>query len=225
MYEVSEWNFEGNGIRVLIVDKNPWFVGKDVAEVLGYAKPLDALARHVDVDDSVKHGLIDSMGRVQDTILINESGLYSLILSSKLDNAKRFKHWVTREVLPAIRQTGSYSLQNNSIMQLSDMRNYITQLNSRPHFPEHACKLLIQDYFLKHIGFAPALEEIKITEVTSFVEERNGIVEKVRINCYFSIGTYKYYIDISNSGTNPYEFHWNYLTRFDEEGSSYEQLT
>ena len=222
MYEVSEWNFEGNGIRVLIIDKNPWFVGKDVAEVLGYQNAKDALARHVDIDDKtiIQRSQIATLEIPNRGItIINESGLYSLILSSKLDNAKRFKHWVTREVLPAIRQTGSYSLQNNSIMQLSDMRNYITKLNSRAHYPKHACKLMLKDYFLKHIGFAPALEEIKITEVTSFVEERNGIVEKVRINCYFSIGTYKYYIDISNSGTNPYEFHWNYLTRFDEEGN------
>lgn len=65
-------------------DGEPWFVGKDVAKILGYAKPLNAIATHVDEDDSLKQGLTDSLGRIQETIIINESGLYSLILSSKL---------------------------------------------------------------------------------------------------------------------------------------------
>ena len=84
------------------------FVGKDVAEVLGYSKPLNAIAMHVDKDDSLKWGLTDSLGRTQQTIFINESGLYSLILSSKLPKAREFKHWVTSEVLPQIRKTGGY---------------------------------------------------------------------------------------------------------------------
>ena len=84
------------------------FVGKDVAEVLGYSKPLNAIAMHVDKDDSLKWGLTDSLGRTQQTIFINESGLYSLILSSKLPKAREFKHWVTSVVLPQIRKTGGY---------------------------------------------------------------------------------------------------------------------
>lgn len=87
-----------------------WFVGKAVAEALGYSKPLNALERHVDQDDSLKRGLIDSVGRIQQTILINESGLYSLVLSSKLAQARAFKHWVTSEVLPQIRQNGGYMM-------------------------------------------------------------------------------------------------------------------
>ena len=101
---------EFGSVRTLTIGGEPWFVGKDVAEVLGYAKPLNALSVHVDGDDSLKQGLTDSMGRVQDTILINESGLYSLILSSKLPTAKKFKHWVTSEVLPSIRKTGGYTV-------------------------------------------------------------------------------------------------------------------
>ena len=85
-----------------------WFVGKDVAEALGYSRPLDALSKHVEEDDSAKRGLIDSLGRKQQAIFINESGLYSLVLSSKLPQAKVFKHWVTSEVLPQIRKTGGY---------------------------------------------------------------------------------------------------------------------
>lgn len=101
-------NAEFGQIRTTEIDGKPYFVGKDVATILGYAKPLNALATHIDEDDSLKQGLTDSMGRTQETILINESGLYSLILSSKMPNAKKFKHWVTSEVLPSIRKTGGY---------------------------------------------------------------------------------------------------------------------
>ena len=102
------FNFKGQEVRTVTINNEPWFVGKDVADILGYLKPLDAISRHVDEDDSVKHGLTDSLGRIQNTIIINESGLYSLILSSKLPQAKEFKRWVTREVLPTIRKHGAY---------------------------------------------------------------------------------------------------------------------
>lgn len=92
----------------MTINNEPWFVGKDVATALGYAKPLNALSAHVEKDDSLKQGITDSLGREQETIFINESGLYALIFGSKLESAKRFKHWVTSEVLPAIRKTGSY---------------------------------------------------------------------------------------------------------------------
>ena len=84
------------------------FCGRDVAAALGYKKPEWAIATHVEADDSAKRGVIDSLGREQQAIFINESGLYALILSSKLDSAKRFKHWVTSEVLPSIRREGGY---------------------------------------------------------------------------------------------------------------------
>ena len=103
------YNFKGQGVRTVTIDNEPYFVGKDVADILGYKKPLNALATHVDEDDSLKQGLTDSLGRTQETIIINESGLYSLILSSKLPQAKEFKRWVTSEVLPAIRKHGMYA--------------------------------------------------------------------------------------------------------------------
>lgn len=103
-------NEEFGRIRAIEINGEPYFVGKDVAETLGYAKPLNALATHIDEDDSLKQGLIDSMGRTQEAIFINESGLYSLILSSKLPNAKKFKKWVTSDVLPTIHKNGSYSI-------------------------------------------------------------------------------------------------------------------
>lgn len=101
-------NEEFGAVRSLMIEDMPWFVGRDVATALGYAKPQNAIKSHVDADDALNQGIIDSMGRFQPTMLINESGLYSLILSSKLPAAKRFKRWVTSEVLPAIRRTGGY---------------------------------------------------------------------------------------------------------------------
>lgn len=85
-----------------------FFVGKDVAKALGYDQTDKAIRRHVDEDDRTKHTVVDSKGRSQQTVIINESGLYSLVLSSKLPQAKAFKRWVTSEVLPQIRQTGGY---------------------------------------------------------------------------------------------------------------------
>lgn len=101
-------NPEFGELRIVDMNGEPWMVGKDVAQALGYAKPLNAIAAHVDEDDSLKQGITDSLGRMQETILINESGLYSLVLSSKLPGAKRFRRWVTGEVLPSIRKDGGY---------------------------------------------------------------------------------------------------------------------
>lgn len=101
-------NPEFGELRIVDMNGEPWMVGKDVAQALGYAKPLNAIAAHVDEDDSLKQGITDSLGRMQETILINESGLYSLVLSSKLPGAKRFRRWVTGEVLPSIRKHGAY---------------------------------------------------------------------------------------------------------------------
>lgn len=107
--KIQVFNFDDQSIRTMLIDGKPFFVGKDVAKTLGYKKPLNALATHVDEDDSLKQGLTDSLGRIQETIVINESGLYALIMASQLPEAKKFKHWVTSEVLPAIRKHGSYS--------------------------------------------------------------------------------------------------------------------
>ncbi len=94
-------------IRALELDSQPWFVGKDVAQALGYSNVRDAINRHVDPEDKgvVKH---DTPGGTQEMTIINESGLYSLVLSSKLPGAKQFKRWVTSEVLPSIRNNGGY---------------------------------------------------------------------------------------------------------------------
>ena len=95
-------------VRTLMVNNEPWFVGKDVAEALGYARTADAVAAHVDAEDKGV-GKIPTPGGEQDVTIINESGLYSLVLSSKLPQAKVFKRWVTAEVLPSIRRHGAYA--------------------------------------------------------------------------------------------------------------------
>lgn len=96
-------------IRTVIKDGEPWFVGKDVADVLGYKNPRKAMIDHVDEEDRTDGVTIrDTIGRNQKPVCINESGLYSLVLGSRKPEAKEFKHWVTREVLPTIRKTGGY---------------------------------------------------------------------------------------------------------------------
>lgn len=107
------FNFQGQEVRTLTIDNEPWFVGKDVADILGYSKARNAIALHVDEEDALKQG-IPTSGGIQDMIIINESGLYSLILSSRLPQAKEFKRWVTSEVLPQIRLQGAYVPENLS---------------------------------------------------------------------------------------------------------------
>ncbi|EIQ4026072.1 phage antirepressor [Staphylococcus pseudintermedius] len=109
MQELQIFNFEELPVRTLTVDDEPYFVGKDVAEILGYSKARNAIAKHVDFEDKKDAPIQGPLGGTQKMTIINESGLYSLIFSSKLDSAKRFKRWVTSEVLPAIRKHGIYA--------------------------------------------------------------------------------------------------------------------
>lgn len=105
-------NKEFGKVRSVLIDNEPYFVGKDVATILGYANHRKAIIDHVDEEDKNDGVTIrDSIGREQKPILINESGLYGLILSSKLPKAKEFKHWVTSEVLPSIRKHGMYATE------------------------------------------------------------------------------------------------------------------
>ena len=110
MNEIQIFKNEDFGeIRTTEINGEPWFVGKDVAARLGYSNTVDAISKHVDIED---RGLAkcDTLGGTQEMVIINESGLYSLVLSSKLESAKRFKRWITSEVIPQIRKTGSYHI-------------------------------------------------------------------------------------------------------------------
>ena len=145
-------NQEFGAIRTISNEQGePLFCAKDVAEALGYKLARKAVQDHVDRDDVLKRNLIDSLGRKQLTFFINESGLYSLILSSKLDSAKRFKHWVTSEVLPSIRKQGGYMVARPDesdevimaralqIMQATLQRRdeQIAQLKPRADYADH----------------------------------------------------------------------------------------
>ena len=117
MNEVQLFNFESHDVRSLLLNNEPWFVGKDVADVLGYKNTKDALAKHVDDDDKLGSQIATS-GQNRNMTIINESGLYCLVLSSKLPSAKKFKRWVTSEVLPALRKTGQYQVKELSGSEL-----------------------------------------------------------------------------------------------------------
>ncbi|WP_303164526.1 BRO-N domain-containing protein [Mitsuokella multacida] len=116
-------NPEFGEVRTVSIDGEPWFVGKDVADILGYSNSRDAFARHVDDEDKTSVVIPDTGSNYKSkATLINESGLYSLVLSSKLPTAKKFKRWVTSEVLPAIRKTGSYSVKQAEQDKTREMR-------------------------------------------------------------------------------------------------------
>lgn len=117
MNEVQLFNFENHEVRSLLINSGPWFVGKDVAEVLGYERADNAIRNHIDKEDKLMHQ-ISASGQNRNMTIINESGLYSLVLSSKLPSAKKFKRWVTSEVLPALRKTGQYQVKELSGSEL-----------------------------------------------------------------------------------------------------------
>jgi Prophage antirepressor len=128
MNNLQIFNFENKEVRTAQKNNEIWFAGKDVAEVLGYVNPSKALADHVDEEDKLNNESLSSLGQ-RGGWLINESGLYSLVLSSKLPNAKKFKKWVTSEVLPSIRKHGAYMTDETILKALQE--------------PKHLAKLLL----------------------------------------------------------------------------------
>lgn len=122
-------NPEFGQVRTVMIDGEPWFVGKDVAVALGYEKPTDTVRKHVDEED---RGIskMETPSGTQETTIINESGLYALILRSKLESAKKFKRWVTAEVLPAIRKTGTYAFQTPPTeIQIGEVASYLKAMD------------------------------------------------------------------------------------------------
>lgn len=107
MNQIQTFNFNGSNVRTVSINDQPYFVGKDVATILGYSNTPKAIKDHVDEEDRLTERIVMS-GQNRKAFIINESGLYSLILSSKMPNAKQFKHWVTNDVLPSIRKHGAY---------------------------------------------------------------------------------------------------------------------
>ena len=127
MNEIQIFKSDSFGaVRTVEVNGTPYFVGKDVAEILGYSNTRDALAKHVDDEDKNTVAIHDGIGNPNKTV-INESGLYSLILSSKLPKAKEFKHWVTSEILPSIRKHGAY-MTDSVIEQALTSPDFLIQI-------------------------------------------------------------------------------------------------
>ena len=145
MNELQIFNNEDFGeIRTITKDGEPWFVGKDITEKLGYQNGSRDIARHVDEDDQI---VISIPGDTQNRnmLVINESGLYSLVISSKLPNAKKFKKWVTSEVLPSIRKTGSYAVPMTTGEQIQLLAQGNVELNQRVDKVEDKVRSLEDD--------------------------------------------------------------------------------
>lgn len=121
-------NPEFGSIRTVEIDGEPWFVGKDVATALGYKDTVNALKSHVDDEDKAGWRIATQFGE-KETTIINESGLYALIFSSQLPGAKKFKRWVTSEVLPSIRKTGSYSVEKQALAEQQTFAELFDRMN------------------------------------------------------------------------------------------------
>lgn len=144
MNELKIFNNEEFGkIRTVTIDNEPWFVGKDVATALGYERADNAIRNHVEEDDKLMHQ-ISASGQNRQMYIINESGLYALIFGSKLESAKEFKHWVTSEVLPTLRKTGSYEMpkKKQSNERLASVNNAVKILT--PMLQAAGCNSKIQ---------------------------------------------------------------------------------
>ena len=146
-------NPEFGQVRTVEIDGTPWLVGKDVAVALGYAKPTDAIRKHVDPEDKGISKTETPSGE-QEMLIINESGLYSLILSSKMPKAKAFKHWVTGEVLPALRKNGVYETvkaqQHIEQLEATNVRLNIAIQNVSKAKGELADIINLRNEFIKH---------------------------------------------------------------------------
>lgn len=145
-------NNEFGKVREITIDGDPWFVGKDVAEALGYQRTADAIKAHVYDEDKLTRCFADS-GQSREMIIINESGMYALIFGSKLDSAKRFKHWVTHDVLPSIRKTGLYSVSTETMMEkINNLENMVAELAKSLSAPRESVQASQVAYMLQNKG-------------------------------------------------------------------------
>ena len=169
-------------IRMIMQDDEPWFVGKDVAEILGYTNPSKALADHVDEEDKLNNESLSSLGQ-RGGWIINESGLYSLILSSKLETAKAFKRWVTAEVLPSIRKHGEYVSPRKAQQRLGEVnsaariiRQTLREAGMAPQFVAVAMKSLYEP-----VGVEIPLEGITLNKRlfdATAIADRLGVMSR-----------------------------------------------
>jgi prophage antirepressor-like protein len=196
-------NVEFGTIRTMSNEQGePMFCAKDVALALGYKRPEDAMTQHVEIEDSVKHRVLDRNGKKRITTFINESGLYSLILSSKLESAKRFKRWVTGEVLPAIRKQGGYIVTKEGESEkevmaraLEIVKNTLQQRN------EEIAKLKPKaDYVDEVLDSITCVTTTQLAkELGMTAQELNRRLCEMRIQ-YWQSGQYMLYADFARQG-------------------------
>lgn len=193
-------NEEFGDVRTIMIDNEPWFVGRDVANILGYSNSRQAISTHVD-DEDKKDGVTvcDSIGREQKPVLINESGLYSLIFGSKLESAIKFKNWVTKEVLPCIRKNGIYATDNviDNILNNPDFGiELLTKLKE-----ERAARIEVEktNAILMHVNKTYTMTEIAKEIGLKSANELNKILAEKKIQ-YKSNGTWVMYSDYSDLG-------------------------
>jgi prophage antirepressor-like protein len=196
-------NVEFGAIRTMSNEQGePLFCAKDVAEALGYKRPEDAMAQHLEIEDSVKHRVMDSNGKLRLTTFINESGLYSLILCSKLESAKRFKRWVTGEVLPAIRKQGGYMVAKQGESEKEIMARALEIVRSTIQRRDEEIarlqpKALYTDQVLDSITCITTTQLAKELGMTA--QELNRRLCEMRIQ-YWQSGQYMLYAEFARQG-------------------------
>lgn len=174
MHEVTVFkNPEFGSVRTFVIEGEPWFVGKDVAERLGYSNTRKAIRDHVDEEDKLTERIVTS-GQNRGFVVVNESGLYSLILSSKLPSAKAFKRWITSEVLPSIRKTGAYGKEDSETDVETIIRCAEIMCSCRPENKPEVMQILKN--ILPGIDHLETLREPEEPRVTIPIMDEDGFI-------------------------------------------------
>ena len=199
MNELQVFKFENSQVRTVLINDVPYFVGKDVASVLGYERATKAIQDHVDNEDKDVVPIQDSIGRMQNTPIINESGVYALVFGSKLPAAIKFKRWVTKEVLPTIRKTGGYKVPDNPMDALKLMFEAQTQTNQQVGAIDKRVKDLEDNKLLApgEYNYISKAVRRKVKEVMSELDmdladkQRGKIYHAINrdLNCFIGIKT------------------------------------
>lgn len=215
-YVTKEFLFNDQQVRTVVRDGEPWFVGKDVASILGYRDTADALKKHVDLEDKGV-GEMPTPGGKQKVKIINESGLYSLIVSSKLPTAKAFKRWVTSEVLPTIRKHGAYMDTDIIEKSLADP-DFLIQLattlkEEKQRRMEAEAKIAADEHkvdFYDAVGSTAATLTVErfaklVTEKLGINTGRNRMFQWLRKNGFLQANNIPYQRYINNGWFKTYE--------------------
>ncbi|MCK8619682.1 ORF6C domain-containing protein [Apilactobacillus kunkeei] len=178
------FSFKNNQVRTVQIDNDAWFVGKDVATILGYSQTAKAVRDHVD-DDDKGVSVLDTPGGQQRMTLINESGVYSLVFGSNLPNAKEFKRWVTKEVLPEIRKTGSFNSPQSPEEMLALTMNVTNRTVKRVESIEKDVNDLKNNVVIDSGSYA-AIGRLVSRRVYEFLDERRYQHNRENVSALFS---------------------------------------